>query len=408
MKNRIFKDFGIKVVSVFFAIIIWMLIVNIDDYIITRQINNIEVEIINSEAITSNDKVFEVVEGKSVNIVIKGKRSVVEYLKSGDFKAVADMSKLSVTNAVQIVITPVDGSISSDITISCVDNMMIVEIEDKIEKQLPVTVTTTDKPHTDYAVGDKTTSPNMVVVSGPESIVSKLQEARVEISVDGAKDDFTELVEPKFYDGNGELVESTNIECNVNKVEVSIEILKTKTVRVELDTVGDTREGYEVISVDYQPTEIKLVGVEETLQGIDAILISDIDISDLYDSTEIAIDISDYLPEGIKIADGTEQIMVKIVIEKLKTIELSFAKTDIILANDFDGYEYDVVVDDNLIMQIIGLSEVVSDITIEDMKPSVDVNGLGVGSYSLELLCEEIEGVKVLNNINITITVKKK
>ncbi len=408
MRNRIFKDFGIKIVSVFFAIIIWMVIVNVDDYIITRQINNIEVEIINSEAITSNDKVFEVVEGKTVNIVIKGKRSVVEYLKSVDFKAVADMSKLSVTNAVQIVITPVDGSISSDVTISCVDNMMIVEIEDKIEKQLPVTVTTTDKPHADYAVGDKSATPNMVVVSGPESIVSKLQEARVVVSVDGAKDNFTELIEPKFYDGNGELVESANIECNVLKVEVSIEILKTKTVPVKLNTMGDTRDGYQVISVDYQPTEIKLVGAEDVLQSISDISISDIDISDLYDSTEIAIDVSDYLPEGVKIADGTEQIMVKIVIEKLKTIELSFSKDDIGLENAIDEYDYEIVVDDNLIIQMLGLADIVLGVTIEDLKPSIDVNGFGVGSYNVEISYKDLNGVTILNDINITLTVKKK
>ena len=105
MKNKILNNFTVKVLAVVFAVLIWIIIANIDDYIITKQINDIPVEIINGDAITSNDKLYEVVEGQTVDVIIKGKRSVVDYLTSNDLKAVADLSKLSVTNAVQIVVT---------------------------------------------------------------------------------------------------------------------------------------------------------------------------------------------------------------------------------------------------------------------------------------------------------------
>lgn len=140
MKNKILDQFGMKILSLIIAIIIWIIVANVDDYKTTKQISGIEIEFINGESITEKNKVYEVPDGTTIDIVVKGRRKVVEELTNDDFKAVADLSKMSVTNAVKVEISAISSSVARDLTISYTDDSVVIAVEDKIKKQLPITV----------------------------------------------------------------------------------------------------------------------------------------------------------------------------------------------------------------------------------------------------------------------------
>ena len=286
--------------------------------------------------------------------------------------------------------------------------MMIVKIEDKVEKQLPITVVTEGKPHSNYAVGAKTAAPNMVTVTGSETVISRLKEARVVVNVNGANSDVTKNLEIDYYDGNGDLVDSSNVECDILNVEVTVEILKTKTVPVSISTVGEVKEGYSLISVDFQPTELKLAGGESGLQNINVISLNDISVDGLASDSEIAIDITDYLPEEIFVADGTEQIMVKLVVEKLQTKSISFKASDIGLLGESDSYKYDISATGDMKVSITGLSDLVSDITIKDIKPQLDVTSLSPGTYNMDITFKNDEDMTINNTVSINLIIKSK
>ena len=135
MKNRILNHFGLKVISLVIAIVVWIIVANLDDYKTTKQISGIEIEFVNGDAITEKNKVYEVPEGTTIDIVVKGRRSVVEELTSEDFKAVADLSKMSVTNAVTVEVSAISSYVARDLTISYTNNAVTIAVENKIEKQ---------------------------------------------------------------------------------------------------------------------------------------------------------------------------------------------------------------------------------------------------------------------------------
>ena len=72
MKNRILDHWGMKILSLIIAIVIWIIVANVDDYKTTKQIAGIEIEFINGDAITEKNKVYEVPEGTAIDIVVKG------------------------------------------------------------------------------------------------------------------------------------------------------------------------------------------------------------------------------------------------------------------------------------------------------------------------------------------------
>lgn len=101
--NKIYSNIGLKLLSVVLGFLVWLLVLNIDDSAVTRTIRDIPVNLVNTDAITSQNQLYTITSGDTVDIVVKGRKSLISDLDASDFKAVADMSKISITNAVPIM-----------------------------------------------------------------------------------------------------------------------------------------------------------------------------------------------------------------------------------------------------------------------------------------------------------------
>lgn len=399
MKNRILDHFGLKVLSLIIAIVIWVIVANVDDYTTTKQISGIEIEFINGDAITEKNKVYEVPEGTTIDIVVKGQRSIVEKLTNEDFKAVADLSKMSITNAVAVNVSAVSSRIDKELTISYTNNAVNIAVEDKLQKQLPITVRTSSEVADGYAIRNKTASPNLITVEGAESVVNMIEEVVVDVDVNGASESLSAYAAPAFLDKTGNEIDSSKFDYDVKEVEVSVEVLKTKELNVRVKTQGEPKSGYAVASIDYQPTTILVVGEAADLAKVDEVVIDDIDVTDRSKDLETPITLADYLPSGITLADDTQEVMVKVAIEEIeeKTLVISGDEINIVGKSDEMNYEFK----DNIsyTLKVRGLREKLDDLKVTNLIPSIDVTGYGAGTYKFSVNFKEIKGIEILDNI---------
>ena len=102
MKKKLTSKLMLKIVSVIVAFLFWLVIINITDPTTSKTFYDIPVQILNENVITSANQVYDIVDGDTVKVTVKGKRSFVEKLKESDFTATADLSELSKVNAVSI------------------------------------------------------------------------------------------------------------------------------------------------------------------------------------------------------------------------------------------------------------------------------------------------------------------
>ena len=79
MKERVSHNFGLKVLSVALAALLWLVVINSQDPVENVTFEDIPVTIINEDALTAKDKIPEVVEGDSVC-----GRSKTVYLRQAD------------------------------------------------------------------------------------------------------------------------------------------------------------------------------------------------------------------------------------------------------------------------------------------------------------------------------------
>lgn len=91
MKKILTNNIAYKLLSLFFAVIFWLIVVNIDDPEVTRTIQGIPVTTLDEEVITEKNQVYTILSGKEVTVTIKGPRSEVDKMSKEDFVAEAPL-----------------------------------------------------------------------------------------------------------------------------------------------------------------------------------------------------------------------------------------------------------------------------------------------------------------------------
>lgn len=405
MKNRILDHFGLKILSLIIAIIVWIIVANVDDYKTTKQISGIEIEFKNGEAITEKNKVYEVPEGTTIDIVVKGRRKVVEELSSDDFEAVADLSKMSITNAVKVEISAVSSSVAKDLTISYTNDSVVIAVEDKIKKQLPVTVRADSDVAEGFAIRNKTATPNLITIEGAESVVDTIEEVVVDVDVTNANHSLTAYANPLFLDKSGKEIDSAKFIYDEKEVEAFVEILPTKELAVNLKTVGNPKDGYAIEGIDYQPSSILVVGEAEDLAKVDEIVIDDIDVSDCDKDLETSVNILDYLPNGIALADDNAEIMVKVMIEEVTEKKMTINADDINIVGKQEGLTYTYKGGDKYTLRVRGLKDDIDSLKIANLIPSINVTGYRAGTYTFTVSFREISGIELLDTLSVELEI---
>ncbi len=408
-KSNIFNNLGLKLLAVLIAIITWLVVMNISDYTVTKTITGITVVTENGNAIESLGKVYDVSNGKTVDIIVKGPRSVVDGLSKEDFVARADLSKLSITNTVTVTVEAKSESVESRVDINIVDDILKLSIEDKKSQQFPIKVVYTGDVAQGYSLGKATTTPNLITIEGPESVLGSINEVRAVVNIEGKTGSFDELADIKCFDAYGTDLSDKNITFDTKTVTVKTKIYATKEVPVKINTTGDPADGYLCTGINYNPTSVTICGEDEILKRTAAIYISDIDLSDLNGDKEVNIDISNYLPEGIYLVGDNNEIAVSISIEKLIDKKL-VVNSNAIKINDKDEsiYEYELKLPQNYSVTVSGLNKYIKDVNVSLLSPELSVKDLGEGEYQLSVTYKTSDDYSIKNDTKVTMVIKKK
>lgn len=105
MKKNLTKNIPLKIMSIIVGILVWLIVVNVDDPIITKGFVISDVQIINEAYVDQLGKmVMQDDRENSVRVYITGERKIVNRLTSSDIKAVADLQQAQSTDTDPVMI----------------------------------------------------------------------------------------------------------------------------------------------------------------------------------------------------------------------------------------------------------------------------------------------------------------
>lgn len=407
-KQIFFHNLFTKILSIIGAVLVWLLIMNIDDPYKTKGFI-VQVETINEEALHSVNKVYEVTEGNTASVSVRGKRSVVDDLEASDISATADLSELSSVNAVAIRVR-LKKNVSSDVVLEC-NQVLKVSLEDMETKQVKVTVDTEGIPAEGYSVGECIARPNVVEVTGGGSVIDRISSVRVTLNVNGASQNFSKMLEPAAYDKRGNRVISSTLSFSDSQVRVKAKLLQNKTIPVKAEVTGKPADGYQFVGVDCLPEEIEIAGAEKFLANISELVIP-VDISGLTSasaSLEQEVEVREYLSDKITVPEEYQRISVKITIEKLIRKKIQIKAGDVKLQNTEREYVAEAYDSEKILeFTIEGRESVLNDMSERDFTAFADCTGLSVGIHKLKVQLGENVSFKLLKGASIRVVIREK
>ena len=112
MKKRMESDLLLKIISVVFAFLLWMFVINTDNPVIKKTFSDVPVDMLNEQVLDDLNQTYKIESGDTVSFTVKGKKDVVDRLTKSDFRATADVSSMSDVHAIQMKLRLYDTRVS--------------------------------------------------------------------------------------------------------------------------------------------------------------------------------------------------------------------------------------------------------------------------------------------------------
>lgn len=420
MKNKLTANLGLKIASFLCAALLWLVVTNINDPIATFRVNDVPVTIKNANLITDRGQVYEVLDGTdTVDVVtISAPRSIIDALDKSNIVAEADVNDLTSVDTVAIKFSTNKYNDKLDSIKGNIDSVKL-SIEEKQTRSLPLKSITTGEVREGYMVGDVTTEQNLIRISGPQSVISRVTKAQAEVDVSGFTNAISTDSNIRLYDEEGEEIVSSNIEKSITRVRVSVDILELKKLPLTCKVTGRPEDGYGFTGeVSFTRSNITVAARSKYLSRLDAIELPEgiLDVTDATEDVTALVDINDYLPANVFLAednfDGKINAVARIEAEQNRAVRIPVGK---IL---FEGLpdEYEAVITEpanECSVTLTGLSVVLDEITAENVTAVIDLNAwmdaegleeLSEGSYWMPVnATTAVENVKQGNPTEVRV-----
>lgn len=408
MKEKLTNNIGLKLLSLMMATLLWLVVVNSQDPLETRTFTNIPVTIINEDSLTAKDKIPEVVEGDTITVVVEARRKICDMLTAEDIVAVADFAKISLTDAVPIEVS-VQGYTDNEVEIiRGMNQVMTLRLEDSITKDFRVKISTTGETASGYVIGDMVASPNMISLTGSSTQISKIKEVVLVVDIDGISKESYAVGTPVIYDMNGDVVNNHKVAMNTKEVEVTIPVLKTRTVKIMVNTIGEPEEGYEVTNISYQPDVVTIAGTPTDLVLLGTTLNMYCDITDKSGIVEENVDISSlWNPEleSLRVVDE-EELAVTVTLKEFEEKVMELTSSAIEVRNLSEELSYFIEKLSTHQVRVKGKQARLKEVNLAALAPYIDLSGIVYpGTYTLPLVLDDSDGLAILDVIHVEVEV---
>lgn len=422
MKKALTRNLGLKLASLVLAFVLWFLVAQIYDPKDTVTFNNIQVRLINTELLDEEGKVYEVLDNSNlVRVTVTGPQSIVKSeLRRTDIVAEADMSKLTDINT--IAITYYCENVSNDsVEIKGNHDSVRLNVEDKTSKWIKLESNTIGEVASGYMIGNVTLDQTNIEVTGPKSAISQVDHAGVDINVTDSTSSLSANVDIKLYDADDNELTLESVKKNVNSAHMTVEVLATKEVPVEIEYMGVPEDGYMATGeVESSVPTVRIAGTASALVGISAITVPEERMNITGQSGDLVdiINLKEYLPSNVRLANKSfdGKITATVYIEPIDTKDLTIPADNISITGVPDGMEAEVtstaeeynitvsgltrdvsILRDSSVTGVLDLNQWMEDNGLEELTP---------GNYTIPVTFNLSEDITVDTDVNIHIRLK--
>ena len=406
------KKFAI-IFSILVSFIFWLVISIEQNPEREQTFNNLPINI-SLQGTVLEDMGIDVVDDsllKTASVTVYGPNYIVSSLKDDDIKVNAVISDITAPGTYTVNLSAIRNSNKSDYSFISVSPSSITVKFDYIDtKEFTVTAKVKGVSAVDGLIAEDPIvnglENGVIVIKGPRTEMEKINSVVAFADISKTLNVTTSFdAKLQILDANGNELDKSLFTISEEKLKVSVPVSKKKVVSLTA-TFDKAEQGLiSSLKYTYDISRITVIGPPDTIDSLNTIELSPIDISKLSLSNSV-FDVTPVLPDGVKILDNITTIKVSVNLSGYaqKIIDISNIKAknkpSDISVFESSGKLKNVV--------ICGPSNVISQITADDLTAYIDLSGKSAGEYNVStyISSDRYSSVWAIGSYNLSVVLK--
>jgi len=387
-KNKSGVAIGKRILYVIFSLVIscflWFYISVNENQDLTIDINNIPIEYIGEDVLSSKNLVVTNKDVSSVSLRLSGKRLTIAKLDKSNISITADLSDISSAGTHFIKYnTELARNINSSAVsvVSASADYVTITVKKMVTVEIPVRAVYNGQVADGYKSGIIECTPGIISVSGPEDEVSQIAEAWVVLERDNISQTIQESKTFTLLNKNGTELNLEHITTSVDSVMVVQEVSMVKEIPLDVNLIEGAGADSTNTVVGITPETITVSGDPEVLKTLNKITVGTIDLRSFqstYTETKSIV-----LPDDVSNDSGVNTAEIAVRIVGLVTTKLS--ASNIVVTNVTTGYSTKIITQ-SVDVTLRGSVSDISAVSAENIRLIADLEGLdkAEGTYEVE------------------------
>lgn len=377
----------LKISAVIIALILWAYVMSVENPVGTWEHKDIDVSFNSVETLEKSGLVIMNPKEANVSVTVSGKRSDRVDFSTDDIRAEVDLAGYSEGQRKVPVKVTLNQSSNMKIT-DWEPREILFDFDKLVSQEKPASIKTSGKLPAGYVLGDISIKPKLIELRGPKTLINEVDKIIADLDLTNIKGDINVTLPIKLIDNQGETVMGVKNEPNI--IDVSIPVYSTKKVAIEVNTVNQLPDNYEVTNINVNPSSITLKG-EHDLVDMKSIQTKPIDINSLIDNGNVEVELD--LPEDVSLLDPNKKITVSLKVEESVTKTYKYSFEEIAIRNlapelkiDMAEIEKELINYSNTIdVTLRGEKGEIEKLSKEDIVVYMDLKDLDKGEKSVDI-----------------------
>lgn len=365
------------VIALIVAVALWAYVVGALNPVGTQVLREIPINFINADQLAERGLAIAGTSADMMEINVSGARSTLARLDTADVIASVDLStakqgenKLTVKVIVPAGVTIESRSLSS----------LTVNVESLTTKTIDVVIVYAGTFKENEEGTTTAVSSSQVNVSGAESLVNIVEYARGSINASRLTEEESSItcqLTPVNHDGNT----VSGVTLSQDQVTVTSIISKVKEVTLTVPITDNSNDDNE--RAPAAPKTVWIAGRADILSGITALSAETVDISDITETTDVALSFD--LPEGVRISERNGELMLHVDVRGRMEKAFTFTADEIQLSGTSRDMSYAFPKDAEITVTVKGKPSVVESLEKSSITLGASAAGLEAGSHEVVL-----------------------
>ena len=375
MDERKDKKIGVKLICVLLSFSLWFYISNVENPNRTLNLSNVPVEIINEDVLKSLNLALSPNQDFYIDLKLEGPANQIYTVSKDDFKISVDLGNYALKSGdnnipVQVINYPEGINIRSEAVLS-----IKLSIEELVEKEVKVKSKVNKTFKNGYSEKSFTIDPEVVKVSGPKSLIDRVDAAAITGDALEINGNFEGSYNLQAVDKEDTVIQG--VVLNEEKANLKVAIVEGKEVDIKTRYIGALPEGISLEKEELSRSKIGISGNPSIVGNIEYLELEPINLSNISSNGDIKVNI--IVPSGVIIASEESYITVNLRVKDNRVITKIIESVPIKYTNkDEEKFIYEMPSVVNITLS--GIASDLADFTLSNIKVEaslIDIKEIG-------------------------------